>query len=74
MDAPNVDIDVYSFMTTVPNKLTARINHERSPVLLTSDDDMETWVHGSSDEARALLRTTPAASCPSSRKDLRSGI
>lgn len=48
-------------MTTEPNKLAASINHERSPVLLTAEGDMEAWMHGSSDEARALLRPTPAA-------------
>jgi putative SOS response-associated peptidase YedK len=60
-DGPKVEIDVYSFMTTLPNKLTASINHERSPVLLTTDNEMETWLHGSSDEARSLLRPTSAA-------------
>ena len=30
----NVEIDVYSFMTTAPNALTDSINHERMPVLL----------------------------------------
>ena len=34
-DGPNVEQDVFSFMTTEPNTLTAGINHERSPVLLT---------------------------------------
>ena len=33
-------------MTTVPNALTASINHERSPVLLTNDAEMELWPHG----------------------------
>jgi putative SOS response-associated peptidase YedK len=31
-DGPNVDVDVYSFMTTMPNAFTASINHERMPV------------------------------------------
>jgi putative SOS response-associated peptidase YedK len=30
-DGPNVEIDVYSFMTTAPNALTDSINHERMP-------------------------------------------
>lgn len=34
-DGPNVEIDVYSFMTTEPNALTVSINHERMPVLLS---------------------------------------
>jgi putative SOS response-associated peptidase YedK len=32
--SPNVDIEVFPFMTTLPNALTTTINHERSPVLL----------------------------------------
>jgi putative SOS response-associated peptidase YedK len=35
-DGPNVEQNVFSFMTTVPNSVTENINHERSPVLLTS--------------------------------------
>ena len=27
-DGPNVDLEVFSFMTTLPNTLTATINHE----------------------------------------------
>src|SRR5689334_22303354 len=34
-NSPNVNIEVFSFMTTLPNSLTSTINHERSPVLLT---------------------------------------
>lgn len=59
-DGPNVEMDVYSFMTTAPNALTASINHERSPVLLRSTDEMDTWINGSPDEARTLLHPTPA--------------
>lgn len=55
-DGPNVEIDVYSFMTTVPNSATASINHERSPVLLTTDDERDAWLTGSPDEAKALIR------------------
>ena len=47
-DGPNVEIDVYSFMTTAPNALTDSINHERMPVLLSDEADFETWLSGSS--------------------------
>ncbi len=30
-DGPNVDMEVFSFVTTLPNALTQTINHERSP-------------------------------------------
>lgn len=59
-DGPNVDIDVYSFMTTVPNELTSSINHERSPVLLTSEDERDTWLSGTTKEALSLLRPIAA--------------
>ena len=59
-DGPSVEIDVYSFMTTEPNALTSSINHERSPVLLRDEAAMERWMHGTVDDARALLRPSPA--------------
>jgi putative SOS response-associated peptidase YedK len=55
-DGPNVELNVYSFMTTVPNSATASINHERSPVILTTDEEREAWLRGSAEEARALVR------------------
>jgi putative SOS response-associated peptidase YedK len=58
-DGPNVDIEVYSFLTTTPNPLVATINHERMPVLLTREDEFQTWLNGSTDEALALAREYP---------------
>ena len=55
-DGPPVVLDVYSFMTTVPNSATASINHERSPVLLTTDEERDAWLMGTPDEARELIR------------------
>lgn len=59
-DGPNVDIDVFSFMTTEPNALTQSINHERSPVLLSDQVDMDAWMIGPEREARQLLKPFPA--------------
>ena len=59
-DGPNVAIDTYSFMTTVPNELTRSINHERMPMLLTAADQFETWLRGSPAEAFALIKPYPA--------------
>lgn len=59
-EGPNVEIDVYSFMTTAPNALTAGINHERSPVLLASDEEREAWLEGDTTSAIGLLRPFPA--------------
>jgi putative SOS response-associated peptidase YedK len=59
-DGPAVEIDTYSFLTTTPNPLVATINHERMPVLLTREEEFETWLKGSADDAFALLREYPA--------------
>lgn len=61
-DGPNVDIEVYAFMTTAPNALTVSINHERMPVLLSSEEDFETWLSGSTREAYQLARSFDPAS------------
>jgi putative SOS response-associated peptidase YedK len=53
---PSVDIEVFSFVTTLPNALTATINHERSPVLLTSEDDCAAWLTGTPEEALRVIR------------------
>jgi putative SOS response-associated peptidase YedK len=53
-DGPSVDIETYSFLTTTPNPLVATINHERMPVLLTHEEEFQTWLNGTPDEAFAL--------------------
>jgi putative SOS response-associated peptidase YedK len=58
-DGPNVEIETYAFLTTTPNSLVATINHERMPVLLTKEEEFETWLRESSDEAMALAREYP---------------
>jgi putative SOS response-associated peptidase YedK len=50
---------VFAFMTTTPNELVATINHERMPVLLTGDEQFETWLRGSPKEAFGLARQYP---------------
>ena len=55
---PNVDIEVFSFMTTLPNTLTATINHERSPVLLTHEDEFATWLTGTPQQALSVIKTS----------------
>jgi putative SOS response-associated peptidase YedK len=55
---PNVDIEVFSFMTTLPNTLTSTINHERSPVLLTTEEECSTWLTGTPEEAFGVIKTS----------------
>lgn len=59
-DGPNVEQDVFSFMTTLPNALTSNINHERSPVLLTTSDEREQWLSGSLEDAMTLVKPIAA--------------
>lgn len=60
-DGPKVDIEVFSFVTTLPNMLTASINHERSPVLLTTPDECDAWLSSSTDLARSMIKTSDPA-------------
>jgi putative SOS response-associated peptidase YedK len=59
-DGPNVDIESYAFLTTTPNSLVSTINHERMPVLLTREEDFDTWLRGSPNQAFALVRQHPS--------------
>jgi putative SOS response-associated peptidase YedK len=59
-DGPPVTLDVFSFMTTMPNALVATVNHERMPVLLASDEEHDTWLNGSVEEALGLVKPFPA--------------
>jgi putative SOS response-associated peptidase YedK len=59
-DGPLVEIDTYSFMTTTPNALVSTINHERMPVLLTTESAVDTWLNGTPDDAFALAQPTAA--------------
>ena len=47
-------------MTTEPNELTASINHERMPVLISDPADFETWLSGSTEDAFRLARSYAA--------------
>jgi putative SOS response-associated peptidase YedK len=67
---PNVDIEVFSFMTTLPNTLTATINHERSPVLLTTEDECSIWLTGSPEEAFRVIKTSD----PNGMRIVQSGL
>ena len=69
-DGPTIEIETYSFMTSLPNELTARINHERLPVILGSQADHEIWLQGSASERQALLRPYPA----SKMREVQSGL
>jgi putative SOS response-associated peptidase YedK len=46
-------------MTTTPNALVGTINHERMPVLLSTDEEFNAWMMGTPDEAFSLLKEYP---------------
>ena len=52
------EMNVYSMLTTTPNKLVKPIHPTRMPVIL-DPDDYEKWLTGSPDEATKLLRPFP---------------
>jgi SOS response associated peptidase (SRAP) len=59
-DGPKLNLDVYAFLTTTPNRLVATINHERMPVLLTQEQEFATWLSGAPQKALALAREYPS--------------
>jgi putative SOS response-associated peptidase YedK len=59
-NGPNVNQEVFACMTTEPNALTASINHERMPVLISDPADFETWLSGSTEDAFKLARSYAA--------------
>jgi putative SOS response-associated peptidase YedK len=69
-DGPNVDLEVFSFMTALPNTLTSTINHERSPVLLTEEEQFQTWLTGTPEDAFGLITTSD----PDSMEIVQSGF
>jgi putative SOS response-associated peptidase YedK len=53
-DGPHIDLEVYAFLTTTPNKLVATINHERAR------RSSRHWLSGSPQEAFELAREYPS--------------
>jgi putative SOS response-associated peptidase YedK len=53
------DHEVYGFMTTKPNALIVPIHEKAMPVILTTQEETETWLSAPWSEARGLQRTAP---------------
>jgi putative SOS response-associated peptidase YedK len=51
--------DLYGFLTTEPNAVVAPIHQKAMPVILTTRDEIETWLTVPWEEARALQRPLP---------------
>jgi len=57
-DGPG-DHELYGFMTTRPNATVAPIHEKAMPVILTTREEVETWMTAPWSEARHLQRTAP---------------
>lgn len=51
-----VTADVFGFLTTAPNGVVKPVHAKAMPVILTSEDAWETWLHAPADEALKLQR------------------
>ena len=60
-DAEPVELNVYAFLTTVPNEIVKSVHPTRMPVMLTSKDEFDTWLDGSVEETYRLVRPLPSS-------------
>ncbi|TIW02673.1 MAG: SOS response-associated peptidase, partial [Mesorhizobium sp.] len=57
-DGPG-DFELYGFLTTKPNALIAPIHDKAMPVILTTREEVDTWLTAPWPEARHMQRTAP---------------
>ena len=54
-----IKADLYAFLTTEPNGVVGSIHPKAMPVILRSEEDIETWLTKPWEEAKALQRPLP---------------
>ena len=51
--------DLFGFLTTAPNNIVGPAHPKAMPVILTKQEDIETWLTASAEEALKLQRPSP---------------